>query len=102
MSNGGSRVDHLVWCVPDLDAGIRALEAMTGVKAVAGGRHPGVGTHNALLSLGDTASYIEIIAPDPGQDEYRRPRVFRLDEIDSPTLVTMVDGSAVAGRARRH
>ena len=93
MSKGGSHVDHLVWCVPDLDSGISTLEGMTGVRAAPGGSHPGVGTHNALLSLG-ARSYIEIIAPDPAQDAHRSPRVFRLDEIDKPTLVTWSAASA--------
>ena len=93
MSKGGLHVDHLVWCVPDLDAGVAALERLTGVRAAPGGRHPGVGTHNALLSLG-ARSYIEIIAPDPVQDDYRTPRVFRLDDIEAPTLVTWSAPSA--------
>ena len=93
MSKDGLHVDHLVWCVPDLDAGTAALEELTGVRATPGGRHPGVGTHNALLSLGPR-SYIEIIAPDPEQDDYRTPRVFRLDHIAKPTLVTWSAPSA--------
>ena len=89
-------VDHLVWCVPDLDGGIDALEALTGVRAIPGGRHPGVGTCNALLSLG-ARSYLEIIAPDVEQADYRRPRVFRLDEINEPTLVTWAAAATLPG-----
>ena len=44
-----------------------------------GGSHPGLGTHNALLSLGDE-SYLEIIAPDPTQPKPDHPRIFGLDE----------------------
>jgi hypothetical protein len=81
------RVDHLVLAVPDLEAGIDWVESLTGVRAVIGGRHPGMGTWNALISLGPT-TYLEIIAPDPTQTTYRSPRVFRVDEVDQPRLTT--------------
>jgi hypothetical protein len=80
-------VDHLVLATPDLEAGIDAVEAMTGVRAAAGGSHPGMGTKNALLSLG-AGAYLEIIGPDPAQDDYRHPRVFGVDSVDRPRLVT--------------
>jgi hypothetical protein len=79
-------VDHLVYAVPQLDAATDGLESLLGVRAAPGGRHPGEGTHNALLALGGTG-YLEIIAPDPGQPAPERERWFDLDRLSGPRLV---------------
>jgi hypothetical protein len=62
--------DHFVVGIDNLETGIDQFEALTGVRAVAGGVHPHIGTCNALLSIGEQ-SYLEIIAPDPGADTAR-------------------------------
>src|SRR5437667_11710724 len=56
--------DHLLWGAANLDAGIAALAERTGVRATPGGRHPDLGTHNAIATLG-RKRFLEIIAPDP-------------------------------------
>jgi hypothetical protein len=94
-------VDHLLLGASDLDQGIAWVEKTTGVKAVAGGSHPGVGTRNALLSLGGK-QYLEIIAPDPAQTAFN----FQIDvrKLAVPRLITWAavttDVNAVAKIAR--
>ena len=69
-----STFDHLVIAVPDLAAGVREFEELTGVRTTPGGRHPGRGTANHIVSLtprgwtGQPLTYLEILGPDPQQD----------------------------------
>jgi hypothetical protein len=96
-----SAVDHLLLGTSDLDQGTAWIEQMTAVKPVAGGSHPGVGTRNALLSLGGK-QYLEIIAPDPAQTAYNFHIEIR--KLAAPRLITWAalttDVDAVAQRAR--
>jgi hypothetical protein len=67
-----------------------------------GGKHVGLGTHNALLGLGRT-TYLEIVAPDPDQPEPSHRRAFGLDAVREPRLATWAmavrDIDAVVARA---
>ena len=54
-----SAIDHLVIAVADPDAAAQQLEAELGLAATGGGEHPGVGTYNRLVFLGD--AYLELI-----------------------------------------
>ncbi len=80
-------LDHIVYAVPDLAQAVADLQERLGVCATVEGKHTGLGTHNALLSLSDEA-YMEVIGPDPGQPPPAMPRPFGIDTLTEPRLIT--------------
>ena len=92
-------LDHILLGCSDLDGGISFVEQHTGVRAAIGGVHPGRGTRNALLSLGERR-YLEIIAPDPAQED--TPDAYGLRRLDEPRILTWAahpgDIAALAAR----
>jgi len=82
--NPPTMLDHILLGCNDLERGMAFVEEHTGVRATFGGVHPGRGTRNALLSLGEK-HYLEIIAPDPQQAGV--PGTRNLQELSEPRLV---------------
>jgi hypothetical protein len=53
-------LDHVLLAVSDLDVGAAEAEARYGLASFEGGRHPGWGTANRIVPLGDT--YLELVS----------------------------------------
>lgn len=79
-------LDHILLGSSDLESGIAFVQKRTGIRATFGGVHPGRGTQNALLSLGERR-YLEIIAPDPAQPDVKNPLAPELPSLKEPRLL---------------
>jgi catechol 2,3-dioxygenase-like lactoylglutathione lyase family enzyme len=62
-------IDHLVIVVPDLGAAVKTYRDL-GFTVMAGGRHPGVGTDNALIAFRDS-SYLELVGFHEPRPDHR-------------------------------
>ena len=90
-------IDHFVLGVADLEEGVRFVAAASGVEPIPGGRHTRLGTHNALVSLGER-QYLEILAPDPTQDVLI-DALAALPNLAVPTLIKWAAATDDADRA---
>jgi hypothetical protein len=80
------RLDHFIYAGRDLDSMSAQFEHLTGIAPGRGGRHPGLGTHNALASLGRDV-YFELLAVDPEQKQSLEGTMGgRIDALPFPRL----------------
>lgn len=80
-------LDHVVVAAPDLEATVARFARATGVRPAPGGRHPGRGTVNYLVSFSD-ASYLELIGPDPLRPPEADRLPFGLSTAPGPRVAT--------------
>jgi glyoxalase-like protein len=57
---GPVEIDHVLIAVTDLAIAAREIEERHGLASIEGGRHPGWGTANRIVPLGD--AYLELVA----------------------------------------
>ncbi len=62
------RIDHLVWYNADLAEGQRFFSERMDCASAYGGEHPGEGTANAVMALGES-TYLEILGRDLAQGD---------------------------------
>jgi hypothetical protein len=79
-------LDHIAVSTTTLEGGADWVEMALGVAPTGGGKHPHMGTHNRLLSLGDL--YLEVIAIDPAAPRPAHPRWFALDHFQGAPRLT--------------
>jgi len=89
-------IDHLVYATPDLATTVGLLTDRLGTAPTPGGAHPGRGTRNALVGLGDGA-YLEIIGPDLEQPAPLSARPFGIDTLSAPALAACGSSSSNSG-----
>ena len=75
-----SHLDHITIVAPSLAVGVEYVRQTLGVTPQPGGEHPRMGTHNALLRLGEEM-FLEVIAVNPDSPDPGRPRWFELDQL---------------------
>lgn len=73
-----TRFDHLAFGANTLEVGLDYLQDLLGVTIPFGGKHIKMGTHNAVMKLGENC-YFELITIDHDAPPPARPRWFAMD-----------------------
>ncbi len=102
------QIDHLVIGAKNLDDGITYVKKALGVDIPFGGVHLSMGTHNALMQLGDTL-FLEVIAVNAEIPPPVHPRWYGLDDPfvrqrleQGPVLLTwVVNSQSIDGLLRQ-
>jgi hypothetical protein len=100
-------IDHILYGCGDVEATRLSIGALSGTAPANGGRHGGLGTRNALLSLGPH-TYLEVIGPDERQPEAKAQLPFAIDSLRQPSLRTWaartddIEGAVNALRSAGH
>jgi hypothetical protein len=92
MTQPTVELDHLVVAATTLADGVAWCEATFGITPGPGGKHPLMGTHNRLFSIGSARfprAYFELIAIDPEAAPPGRARWF---DLDNPALQRAICG----------
>jgi Glyoxalase-like domain len=93
-------LDHLILAAASLAEGNAFVRDLLDVEPRYGGRHPGAGTENALVSLG-ARTYLEVLAPAAGEE--LAPGLTSLRHLERPVLwgwaIATDDAGALAARA---
>jgi hypothetical protein len=84
------RIDHVIYAVHDLDAAADRIDREFGLGSVPGGRHPGWGTANRIVPLGD--DYLELMT-------IADPSAARDTEVGEPMLQALARGGGLLGWA---
>lgn len=78
-------IDHLVYCVPDLEKAMNDFEQRSGIRPVFGGYHTTQGTKNALVRLSGN-TYLEFLAIDENNENVMPPRWMGIDLLQGPKM----------------
>jgi hypothetical protein len=94
--------DHVLVAVRDLAEAAQKFETTYGLRALQGGRHPGVGTANMIVPLGST--YLELIAVVDAAEGQRSPATRRITRAveDGRTFAAWAVRTGNLGALREH
>lgn len=79
------QIDHIVMSFLNLEKACTKFESLTGITPTIGGQHLTKGTHNALVNIGDQI-YLELIAPDPKNEQIKSPTWMAVSKIEQPRI----------------